>query len=168
MRKPSLPRLLQRFERALTAVNHGIVLVTMVVVLLFAFGEAVDRYLLGTSFNAYEQIAKIGLVWLVFGGTAAAYARRENLRIDLFRKHLSPALLRWREALFEIATLLICILINVKAWSVLEVASFQQILGTPFTNVVPYSAIILGTTAIALSSIVRLLAGPATPDEDLT
>ncbi|MCC6868523.1 MAG: TRAP transporter small permease subunit [Burkholderiales bacterium] len=156
---------LRRLERGLTAVNHGIVLITMVVVLVFLFGEAVDRYLLKTSFNAHEQIAKIGLVWLVFAGTAAAYARRENLRIDLFRKHLSPAALRRREALFEIATLLVCALVNVKAWSVLEVAGFQQILGTPFTNVVPYSAIVLGTAAIALSCVVRLIVGPATEED---
>ena len=93
----------------------------------------------------------------MFAGTAVAYAQHANLRIDLISKYLSPAVLRWREALFELAILAICLLVNIKAWSVLEVVAFQQIMGTPFTNAVPYSAILLGTAAIAFTCMLRLL-----------
>lgn len=128
----------------------------MLVVLVFTFGQAVDRYALHSAFDAHDQIAKVGLVWLVFAGMAVAYVQRENLRIDLFARYLSPAVLRWRDASFEFAILAVCVLVNVKAWSVLEVASFQQILGTPLTNAVPYSAILIGTAAIALSCVLRI------------
>lgn len=152
-----MPSTLRRIEHWLTALNQVIVFVAMLVVLVFTFGQAVDRYLLRTSFDAHDQIAKIGLVWLVFAGTAVAYAQHANLRIDLISKYLSPALLRWREALFEFAILAICVLVNIKAWSMLEVVAFQQIMGTPFTNAVPYSAILLGTAAIAFTCVLRLL-----------
>ena len=36
-------------------------------------------------------------------------------------------------------------------------SAFQQILGTPLTNAVPYSAILLGTAAIAFSCVLRLV-----------
>lgn len=147
---------LRRVEHWLIRINQAIVFVAMLVVLVFTFGQAVDRYALHTSFDAHDQIAKVGLVWLVFAGMAAAYAQRENLRIDLFAKYLPPAVLRWRDAAFELAILAVCVLIHVKAWSVLEVASFQQILGTPLTNAVPYSAILLGTAAIAFTCVLRL------------
>lgn len=147
---------LRRAERWLALLNTAIVFAAMVVVVLFTFGQAVDRYLLKTAFSAHDQVAKIGLVWLVFAGTAAAYVRRENLRIDLFAKYLPPGLLRWREALFEAAILGVCVLVHVKAWDVLKVASFQQIMGTPFTNMLPYSAILLGSAAIALSCLIRI------------
>jgi TRAP-type C4-dicarboxylate transport system permease small subunit len=152
-----LPSPLRRIEHWLTVVNQAIVFVAMLVVLVFTFGQAVDRYALHTSFDAHDQIAKIGLVWLVFAGTAVAYAQHLNLRIDLIAKYLPPAVLRWRDALFELAILAVCILLNVKAWSVLEVVAFQQIMGTPFTNAVPYSAILVGTAAIAFSCVLRLL-----------
>lgn len=138
-------------------VNQGIVFGAMLVVLVFTFGQAVDRYALHTSFDAHDQMAKIGLVWLVFAGMAVAYARRENLRIDLFAKYLPPGLLRAREAAFELAILAVCVLVHVKAWAVLEVAAFQQILGTPLTNVVPYTAILVGTAAIAFTCVLRLI-----------
>lgn len=152
-----LSHALHRIERWLTAANQLIVFVAMLVVLIFTFCQALDRYLLKTSFDAYDQIAKIGLVWLVFTGTAVAYAQHANLRIDLISNYLPPALRRAREALFELAILAICVLVNIKAWSVLEVVAFQLILGTPFSNAVPYSAILLGTLAIALSCVLRLL-----------
>lgn len=147
---------LRQVERWLIRLNQAIVFVAMLVVLVFTFGQAVDRYALQTSFDAHDQIAKIGLVWLVFAGMAVAYAQRENLRIDLFARYLPPAVLRWRDAAFELAILAVCILVNFKAWRVLDVAAFQQILGTPLTNVVPYSAILLGTAAIAFTCVLRL------------
>ncbi len=148
---------LRRAEHWLTRVSQAIVFVSMLVVLVFTFGQAVDRYALHTTFDAHDQIAKVGLVWLVFAGVAVAYAQRENLRIDLIAKYLPPAVLRWRDALFELAILILCVLINFKAWSVLEVVAFQQILGTPITNAVPYSAILLGTAAIAFTCVLRLI-----------
>lgn len=149
---------LRRVEQWLTTVNQVIVFVSMLVVLAFTFGQAVDRYAIHSSFDAHDQIAKIGLVWLVFAGTAVAYAQHANLKIDLIAKYLSPTLLRCRDALFEVAILAVCILVNVKAWSVLEVVAFQQIMGTPLTNAVPYSAILVGTAAIAFSCVLRILA----------
>ena len=156
-RQDPLPHALHRLERWLTALNQAIVFVAMLVVLIFTFGQAIDRYLLKTAFDAHDQIAKIGLVWLVFAGTAVAYDQHSNLRIDLISQYLPSALRRWREALFELAILAICVLVNIKAWNVLEVAAFQQIMGTPFTNDVPYSAIVLGTVSIAFSCVLRLL-----------
>jgi TRAP-type C4-dicarboxylate transport system permease small subunit len=140
-----------------TRVNQVIVFVAMLVVLAFTFGQAVDRYVFHSAFDAHDQIAKIGLVWLVFAGTAVAYAQHANLRIDLISKYLPPAIRRWREALFELAILGICVIVNVKGWNVLEVVAFQQIMGTPFTNAVPYSAIIAGTAAIGFTCALRLL-----------
>ncbi len=148
---------LRRAEHWLIRVNQAIVFVAMLVVLVFTFGQAVDRYALHTSFDAHDQLAKVGLVWLVFAGMAVAYAQRENLRIDLIAKYLSPAVVRWRDALFELAILAVCVLVNVKAWDVLEVVAFQQIMGTPLTNAVPYSAILLGTAAIAFTCVLRLI-----------
>ena len=128
----------------------------MLTVLAFTFGQALDRHFLKTTFSAHDQIAKIALIWLVFSGTALAYQRRENLRIDLIGKYLSAGATRWRSLAFESTIGLLALLLHVKAWSVIQVAAFQQILGTPFTNVLPYSAILAGTATIVLSCFVRM------------
>lgn len=164
--RPGAVAWLRRLEGIVSALNHVVVFAAMVVVVLFTFGQAVDRYLIKSSFSAHDQVAKIGLVWLVFAGMAVAYARGENLRIDLIGKYLPPALRRTREVLFEAAILGIVILVNIKAWDVMRVAAFQQIMGTPFTNVVPYSAIVAGSAAIALSALVRVLGAFSNPHPD--
>jgi TRAP-type C4-dicarboxylate transport system permease small subunit len=149
-------RLLLRLERTLCWINGALFCAGMVAVLFFCFSQAVDRYTIKSSFDAHDQLARIGLVWLVFSGMAVGYAERANLRIDLFFKYLSPRVLLVREALFEAAILATSLLIHWKAWLVMEVSDRQQIMGTPFTNLVPHSAILLSTATIALVAFVRI------------
>jgi TRAP-type C4-dicarboxylate transport system permease small subunit len=149
-------RLLFRVERALCWVNGALFCAGLVVVLFFCFSQAADRYTIKSSFDAHDQLARIGLVWLVFSGMAVAYEERSNLRIDLFFKYMSPRVVFLREALFEAAILATSLLIHWKSWIVMEVSNRQQIMGTPFTNLVPHSAILLSTATIALVAFVRL------------
>lgn len=146
-----------RVERALHWLNAALLSVGMVGLVFFCFAQAVDRYTVKSSFDAHDQLAKVGLVWLVFCGMALGYANRENLRIDLFGRRLPLRWLRAREAVFEALTLGVCLLVHWKAWAVIEVAGLQPIMGTPFTNALPHSAILLGTATIGLTCLLRLL-----------
>ena len=137
--------------------NTFFLYVGMIALIFFCFAQAVDRYTIHSSFDAHDQLAKVGLVWLVFTGMALGYSARENLRIDLFSSRIPPRLIAAREIIFEAAILVAAVLIVWKAFAVVDVAGFQQILGTPFTNAVPYSAILLGITMIAFTSMVRLV-----------
>lgn len=145
-----------RLERLLGWVNGALLSVGMVALVFFCFAQAVDRYTLKTRFDAHDQLARVGLVWVVFCGMALGYAARENLRIDLLARRMPRTLLRAREALFEFVILLVCVLLHWKAWAVVQVASMQPILGTPFTNALPHSAILLGTASIAFTCLLRL------------
>lgn len=152
------PGPLARLQRVLDFVNAVLGVFGLLVVLFFCFAQAADRYTIKSSFDAHDQLAKVGLVWLVFSGMSLAYSARENLRIDLFSRHLPPAVLRLREAAFEAVTLLVLVLLHVKAWAVVEVASMQPIMGTPFTTAVSWSAILLGTASLAVTCLLRLVA----------
>lgn len=143
-------------ERLLGWVNGALLSAGMVAVVFFCFAQAVDRYTVTTKFDAHDQLARVGLVWVVFCGMALGYAARENLRIDLLVRRMPERLLRVREVLFEAVILLVCLLLHWKAWAVVAVAAMQPILGTPFTNALPHSAILLGTGSIALTCLLRL------------
>ncbi|MDB5859917.1 MAG: tripartite ATP-independent periplasmic transporter, DctQ component family protein 11 [Ramlibacter sp.] len=145
-----------RLERLLTWVNGALLSVGMVALVFFSFAQAVDRYTIKTKFDAHDQLARVGLVWVVFCGMALGYAARENLRIDLLARRMPLPLLRAREALFEFVVFAVCVLLHWKAWAVIEVAGMQPIMGTPFTNALPHSAILLGTLSIAFTCLLRL------------
>jgi TRAP-type C4-dicarboxylate transport system permease small subunit len=149
---------MQRLQRALDLVNALFTVLGLVTVVVFCFGQAADRYTVKSSFDAHDQLAKVGLVWLVFSGMALAYSARENLRIDLFSRKLPPAVLRVREMAFELVTLAVLVLLHWKAWAVVEVAGMQPIMGTPLTNAFSYSAILLGTLSLAVTCVLRLVA----------
>ncbi len=154
---PRGPAGLARAESLLLRANAALLLVGMAAVVLFCLGQALDRYTVKSRFDAHDQLAKVGLIWLVYAGMALGFAARENLRIDLFARHLPPALRRARERVFDAVVLLTCLLLHWKGWAVVEVAGFQQIMGTPFTNALPYSALLLSTATMALSCLLRLL-----------
>jgi TRAP-type C4-dicarboxylate transport system permease small subunit len=147
---------LDGLERWLLRLNAALVMVGIIAVVLFCLGQAIDRYSFKSRFDAYDQLARVGLVWLVFAGMAWGYAARQNLRIDLFARHLPSGVVRWRERLFETLVLLTSVLLHWKAWAVIEVSGFQPIMGTPFTNAFPYSVILLSTATMGLTALLRL------------
>ena len=82
---------------------------------------------------------------------------RENLRIDLFRRYLLRAVLGIREALFEAAILATSLRDPLERLGGGRGGIVPADHGTPLTNAVPYSMILLGTASIALTCLVRLL-----------
>ena len=66
----------------------------VVVVLVFTFGQVLDRYLVSTGFDGFDQLARLGLVWATFIGIALAFRDRRTIRIELFEERLPPWLKR--------------------------------------------------------------------------
>jgi TRAP-type C4-dicarboxylate transport system permease small subunit len=157
LERPPAGSLLARVQRVFDLVNATLLILSLLTVVFFCFAQAADRYTIKSAFDAHDQLAKVGLVWLVFSGMSLAYSARENLRIDLISRHLPPSIVRVREIGFELVTLLVNILLHVKAWDVVSVSAMQPIMGTPLTNAFSYSAILVGTVSLAVTCVVRLV-----------
>lgn len=128
----------------------------LVVVLLFTFGQVLDRYLVATGFDGFDQLARLGLVWATFIGVALAFRDRRTIRIELFEGRLPPWLKRARDLLFDLTVLALLVLVHVKGWPVVAVGARQNILGTPFTLAMGYSAILVGTVLYGLFVLLRI------------
>jgi TRAP-type C4-dicarboxylate transport system permease small subunit len=128
----------------------------MLVILVFTSGQVVDRYLLKTSFNAYDQVARLGLVWMTFLGIAVAFRERANIRIDLLDHALPLRFVQWKSVVLDVATLVVTIVIHVEGWRLLEVGAYQTLMGTPFTYEVVYAALLVGTALLAVVLVMRI------------
>lgn len=128
----------------------------VVVVLAFTFGQVLDRYLVSTGFDGFDQLARLGLVWATFIGIALAFRDRRTIRIELFEERLPPWLKRARDLLFELLVLALLVLVHVKGWPVVAVGARQNILGTPFTLAMGYSALLVGTVLYGLFVLLRI------------
>ncbi len=128
----------------------------LLVILVFTFGQVLDRYLVATDFHAFDQMSQLGLVWTTFIGIALGFRDRRTIRIELFEDRLSPRLKRLRNLFFDLLVLAILVLVHVKGWPVVAVGARQNILGTPFTLAMAYSAILAGTLLYGLFVLLRI------------
>jgi len=144
----------------------GVVL-TLAVVLIFCFCQVLDRYVLKTQFDAWDQISRIGMLWCAFLGAAMALRERRNVLIDLIDSRLSERVRKIRDKLFDTLLLVLAVTLFVKGLDVVAVGQFQDIVGTPFTYAVSYASLTAGMVFFILFLILRLAIPHAPPPEDV-
>ena len=140
----------------------------LAIVFVFTVGSAVDRYIYSSPFNAYEQLAKLALVWFTFLGFVLAYRARTNIRVDLIDGVLSVQARRVRDMVGDLIALGIFGVILWKIWRLIEVGANQVIMGTPFSLDAAYLSLLIaagfGTLVITVRFIL-LFAGRSEPGE---
>lgn len=149
--------ILERAEQVLILLGRWIMILSLAICLVFTTGQAVDRYGPHSSFNSYDQIAQLGLVWLTFVGNMLAVRDHTNIRVDLIDGMLSPAWLRIRNIVSDLAILGLMAVIQVKIWRLVELGAGQAIIGTPFTSAHAYLALAFGSMLCIVIVLVRLI-----------
>jgi len=143
--------------RVLHRIAQAGVALSLLIVLIFTVGQVLDRYLLKTTFDTYDQFARIGLVWLTFLGIAAGIRDRANVRIELLN-HFAPQRLRAAVSMMlDLFTLAITVTLVVVGYRLLEVGAFQTIMGTSFSYDVMYLGLLAGLGLVIACLVLRVL-----------
>lgn len=124
-------------------------------VLAFTVGQVLDRYILRSSFDAHDQFARIGMVWLTFLGIAVGIRDRINVRIELFHHFASPTLRRRVAVLLDLVMLAVAGFLVAVGFGLLEVGSFQAIMGTPLNYDIMYAALLAGMAVLVFFLVLR-------------
>ncbi|CAM4200449.1 TRAP transporter small permease protein [Bordetella tumbae] len=156
-----------RADRVICWIGRLSVVLTLAVVLISCFCQVLDRYALKTQFDAWDQIARIGMLWSAFLGAAMALRERRNVVIDIIDRHLSERVRKVRDKLFDALLLVLAITLFVKGLDVVAVGQFQDIVGTPFTYAVSYASLTTGMVFFILFLVLRLIIPQAPPPEDI-
>ncbi|MBO1014923.1 TRAP transporter small permease [Achromobacter sp. SD115] len=158
--------LVLRADRSVCWIGRLAVALTLAMVLVFCFAQVLDRYLLKTQFDAWDQVARIGMLWCAFVGAAMALRERRNVVIDIIDRHLPERLRRARDRLFDALLLALAATLFYKGLDVVAVGNFQDIVGTPFTYAVSYASLTVGMVLFMLFLALRLLIPNAPPPHD--
>lgn len=148
---------LYRADRIICWLGRCAVVLALAMVLIFSFAQVLDRYLLKTQFDAWDQLARISMVWTAFLGAAMALRERRNIVIELIDAHLSPRWIKIRDRVFDSLLLLLAVILFIKSIPVVEVGMFQSIMGTPFTQAVSYAALTVSMGLFILFLLMRIL-----------
>lgn len=142
--------------RILETLVKVLVVLALVVVLTFTVGQVADRYVLTTQFDAHDQIARIGMVWMAFLGFALGVRDRMNIRIEVIQHFLPEKARRVAGVFLDGVMLLVALALLVNGWQLLEVGSFQAIMGTPFYYDVMYGALLAGLVLLVIFLLLRM------------
>lgn len=157
-----------RFEAGLAWCVRAAAIAFLAIVFVFTLGSAADRYIYDAAFNAYEQIAKLALVWFTFLGFVLAYRARTNIRVDLIDGVLSARLRRIRDMAGDLIALGIFGVILWKIWRLIEVGASQVVMGTPFSLDAAYLSLLVAAgfgTLVIIVRFILLIAGRSEPGE---
>lgn len=158
--QPQAPStILQRLLAILDRLSKIYLGALLVAVLMLMTGRALDRYFFHTTFDAYEQLASVGVVWITFYGFAIAFRDDRNLRVELFEKLLPESVNRVRLVIFDFIVLGMALVINGTGWPVYFVLGTQHITGTPFTLAIAAAAMQVSTLIICVLCLFRIVAG---------
>jgi TRAP-type C4-dicarboxylate transport system permease small subunit len=141
--------------RLLDLAVKAAVAAALMLMLLFTIGQVIDRYIVKSSFDAYDQYARITMVWLTFIGIAAAVRDRANLRIDLLRRFATRRVRTIMAILLDLAMLAVSIILLVVGWPLLEVGAFQTIMGTSLAYDTMYAGLLAGMILVILFLLLR-------------
>ena len=143
--------------RALEWLARLAIIISMAMVMVFTVGQVSDRYLLKSSFDAHDQFARIGMVWLTFIGIAVGIRHRINVRIELLAHFASPGVRRRVAAVLDLVILVVSVLLVVVGARLLEIGAFQAIMGTPLNYDTMYGALLAGMTLLAVFMVLRFV-----------
>jgi TRAP-type C4-dicarboxylate transport system permease small subunit len=142
--------------RVLDMVTRVVLVAALAAVLIFTVGQVIDRYVVKSTFDAYDQYARVGLMWLTFIGIAAGVRDRVNIRIELL-SHFAPPHFRNAIAIvLDLAMLAVSVIILIVGLPLLEVGGYQVIMGTSMTYEMMYTALLSGMSLMILFLLLRL------------
>ncbi|MFO6420063.1 TRAP transporter small permease [Hylemonella sp. W303a] len=90
--------MLDKLERALVAVNRGLLIVLLLVMACIVFANVVLRYTTGDAIYWAEEVARHLMVWITFLGAGLVLRFGGHVAIDNLHQAVGPRWARWLRA----------------------------------------------------------------------
>lgn len=142
----SMKSLLALIDTAIGWVTAALVALMLVVIV----AQAANRYFDLLVFNAFDQVARVAMVWVAFIALIAVFARGTNVRVDLLDQSFGSRLCYLRSLFGDLLGAAVMTVIHVKSWPLLEIGADMPVTGTPMTLAWSYMALTVGSLGLGL------------------
>jgi TRAP-type C4-dicarboxylate transport system permease small subunit len=119
-------RVAGRLDRALAALETGMIVLLLGAAAILNFSQVAARYLLDLSISSFEEISVYLIIWMVFLGAAHADRLGQNISLDLAYEYLPETAQR---TLWRIADGALAALAAMLAYSAFDAVAFSRMLG---------------------------------------
>ena len=160
---------MKSLDKFLTHAMHGVIVVSLALMVVMVFGNVVLRYLFNSGITASEELARFFILWLIFVGSVVVMRERGHLGVDSVIARL-PRVGKVAFVLISNALMLwVCYLFFVGSWTqtVVGWGTLKPATGIPMAFHYATGLVMsVGVGVILIGNTWRILSGKAT-DADL-
>jgi C4-dicarboxylate transporter DctQ subunit len=126
--------LLQRLEKAGVALETGMLVTMLSVMMLIAVAQIIMREAFGTGFGWADELVRLMVLWLAMVGSIAACRDNRHIRIDALSHVMPDTLVKVVRIAVDTFAAIVCAIIAVQSWRYLQIEieyEFTVLVDTP-------------------------------------
>ncbi|WP_044748172.1 TRAP transporter small permease [Bacillus alveayuensis] len=128
------------------------ILLTMMTIILFI--QVLGRYITQSGLPWTEELAKYGMIWMVFIGAAVATKDASHIKVSLIEEKF-PSSSKWLTPIQNLISLVFLAIIAKFGWDALSILSGQQSANLRFPMSIFYFVIPLASAIMILHLLVQ-------------
>jgi len=113
-----------------TKFEERLLVASLVFTVVLIFIQVIMRYVFNNSLSWSEELARYIFIWQIWLGTGVGIRLKEQIRVELFAKNLSPSGAKWMNALALTILLLFCIFLVINGYQLVMMIAGRNALST--------------------------------------
>ena len=106
-----MKEIVNKMEKALSALEDALLLILLFGILAVAISQIILRNGFSTSLSWSDASLKMAVLWLTLVGSVVAARENRHLSIDVFSKFLTGKFKRYLDAVIQLISCIICLLL---------------------------------------------------------
>ncbi|MDK9710921.1 TRAP transporter small permease [Acidaminobacter sp.] len=152
---------MRKLLRLYTKFEERLLVASLVFTVTLIFIQVIMRYVFNNSLSWSEELARYIFIWQIWLGTGVGIRLKEQIRVEIFAKKLSPAGAKWLNVIALTILLLFCVFLVINGYQLVMKIAGRNALSTalkiPLSYVylsLPFSSAI--TSIYILDQLVEL------------
>jgi len=121
---------MRKMLRLYTKFEERLLIASLVFTVVLIFIQVIMRYVFNNSLSWSEELARYIFIWQIWLGTGVGIRLKEQIRVEIFSKKLSPSGAKWLNALALTILLLFCIFLVINGYHLVMMIAGRNALST--------------------------------------
>lgn len=121
---------MRKLLRLYTKFEERLLVASLVFTVVLIFVQVIMRYVFNNSLSWSEELARYIFIWQIWLGTGVGIRMKEQIRVEILAKKLSPAGAKWLNAIALTILLLFCFFLVINGYQLVMKIAGRNALST--------------------------------------
>lgn len=121
---------MRKLLRLYTKFEERLLVASLVFTVILIFVQVIMRYVFNNSLSWSEELARYIFIWQIWLGTGVGIRMKEQIRVEILVKKLSPAKAKWLNAIALTILLVFCVFLVINGYQLVMKIAGRNALST--------------------------------------